>query len=166
MKKLICRIACYTGACFLIFACEDANEVEMSQQFAPTEAHTSTKPAATHNQTIWFSFQTANRPDGRYKVGTNPSTGSTLFISLRNREVVQARIQTIDGLTSVLDPVGGPTGPLHVSFMCVDPEVIQIFTTRSSAINVGNIKKYTIYVVPKDCNPQSTVIMISMERSY
>lgn len=170
MKKLTRWIACYISLCFLIFACEDATVVDMSQTLSSANDYALVKRSPSSDQTIWFTFNKANLPDGKYKVGTNPKTGSKLFIILKKNEVVQIYIQTKKGLTNVLDPVhypGGKSGEGHVEFMCEDPNVIKIFESRPDAVKpTSKLSKYTIYVVPRGCDPHSHVLLISMEKFY
>jgi hypothetical protein len=167
MKRLACQIAFYTSLFLIIFSCEDATEADLYPKLSPANDYALTNPSPSSDQKIWFTFNKAQLRDGKYRVGINPSTGSKLFITLKSNEVVQAHIQTKNGFTTVLDPVpGGTQGMGHLAFNCEDPDLVEVFVSRASTNTSVKSPKYTVYVVPQGCDPNSRVIYISMNKNY
>lgn len=170
MKKLAFQITYSMSLLFMVFACEDATESDLSLKSFETPDNLHEKNFNITEQFLWFTFNKSELADGRYKVGRNPATGSKLFIALRGNEVVQAQIQKIGGLVIKLDPVELPSGKDGINpaeFMCIDPNVIRIFEGSPYIPRPSKSQpKYTIYVVPKNCNPDSDVMRISMQRDY
>lgn len=167
MKNLACQIVCYTSLFLIIFSCEEATEADMYPKLPSGNEHSLTNPSPSSDKTIWFAFNKKKLPNGKYKVGTNPKTGSKLFITLKNNEVVQVHIQTINGFVIELDPMPRKDGINPAEFMCVDPNAFKIFEGRPDTTHSSRLlQKYTIYVVPKDCDPASNVMLIPIHRDY
>ena len=169
MKKLPCLIICYMSLLALIFSCEDATEADMYPKMPSVNEYALANPSPSSDKTLWFTFNKKKLADGKYKVGTNPSTGSKLFIILKKNEVTTVHIQTAGGFVIELEPVPAPgKGGLNpAEFMCWEPNSFTIFEGPTDPTPPsGSPMKYIVYVVHKDCDPESDVMLISMARNY